>query len=155
MLRDLAISLISLIQFIIGQAILYAGSCWEAQCVCVCMWGGGGGGDAAGAVAGGGRGLSFSWLNVLTRISAPSSWLNRQPGGESQPCVKQQQQQEQQQSGGLGREKEWERTEPWHLHHAADHHQPSILYDYMSRWAPVCLYLTEGQQRCVVPAMTT
>ncbi len=42
---------------------------------------------------------------------------------------------------------EWERTEPRHLHHAADHHQPSILYDYMSRWAPVCLYLAGGQQQ--------
>lgn len=42
---------------------------------------GGGGG-------GGGRGLSFSWLDVLTRISAPSPWLNRLPGGESAAAVR-------------------------------------------------------------------
>lgn len=82
-----------LIQSIVGQAFFL---CWELQrsCVyvCVSVGGGGGGGDAAGA---GGRGLSFSWLDVLTRISAPSPWLSRQPGGESQ----------RQQSGGQSRQR--------------------------------------------------
>lgn len=79
--------------------------------------------------------------DVLTRISAPISLIN--PAAWMV-------------SSRRGEEEEWARTEQRHPYHAAaENHHPSILHDYMSRWAPVYVCFSDCRQRCADPGITT